>query len=46
MEWMIETFNTIIRGEEAYGEDPFLTSKLRTAFVRGLPGNDPKYLLW
>ena len=26
------------RGQETYGEDPFLTSKLGTAFVRGLQG--------
>ncbi|MCF3108195.1 glycoside hydrolase family 3 C-terminal domain-containing protein [Niabella sp. CC-SYL272] len=33
------------RGQETYGEDPFLTGKLGAAFVRGLQGNDPKYLL-
>jgi beta-glucosidase len=32
------------RGQETYGEDPYLTSKLGVAFVRGLQGNDPKYL--
>ncbi|MGF2414137.1 MAG: glycoside hydrolase family 3 N-terminal domain-containing protein, partial [Ferruginibacter sp.] len=32
------------RGQETYGEDPFLTAKLSGAFVRGLQGNDPKYL--
>ncbi len=32
------------RGQETYGEDPFLTAKLGAAFVRGLQGNDPKYL--
>lgn len=32
------------RGQETYGEDPFLTSKLGVAFVTGLQGNDPKYL--
>jgi beta-glucosidase len=31
------------RGQETFGEDPFLTGKLGTAFVRGLQGNDPKY---
>jgi beta-glucosidase len=31
------------RGQETYGEDPFLTGKLGTAFVRGLQGDDPKY---
>jgi len=31
------------RTEESYGEDPFLTGTLATAFVRGLQGNDPKY---
>ncbi len=33
------------RGQETYGEDPFLTAKLGAAFVRGLQGNDKKYLL-
>lgn len=32
------------RGQETYGEDPFLTSKIGVAFVKGLQGNDPKYL--
>ena len=32
------------RGQETYGEDPFLTSKLGLAFVTGLQGDDPKYL--
>jgi beta-glucosidase len=32
------------RGQETYGEDPFLTAKLGVAFVTGLQGNDPKYL--
>jgi beta-glucosidase len=32
------------RGQETYGEDPFLTSQLGVAFVRGLQGNNPKYL--
>lgn len=31
------------RGQETYGEDPFLTSRLGVAFVRGLQGDDPKY---
>jgi beta-glucosidase len=33
------------RGQETYGEDPFLTAKLGASFVRGLQGNDSKYLL-
>ncbi len=33
------------RGQETYGEDPFLTGNLGAAFVRGLQGDDPKYLL-
>ncbi len=33
------------RGQETYGEDPFLTSRLGVAFVRGLQGDDPHYLL-
>ena len=32
------------RGQETYGEDPFLTGKLGVAFVKGLQGDDPKYL--
>src|SRR5690606_9700742 len=32
------------RGQETYGEDPFLTARLGAAFVRGLQGDDPKYL--
>lgn len=32
------------RGQETYGEDPFLTAMLGRAFVRGLEGGDPKYL--
>ena len=32
------------RGQETYGEDPILTSKMGVAFVKGLQGNDPKYL--
>ena len=32
------------RGQETYGEDPFLTSRIAVAFVTGLQGDDPKYL--
>jgi beta-glucosidase len=32
------------RGQETWGEDPFLTGNLATAYVQGLQGNDPKYL--
>lgn len=32
------------RGQETYGEDPYLTKTLGKAFVTGLQGNDPKYL--
>jgi len=32
------------RGQETYGEDPFLTSRMGVAFVKGLQGNDPHYL--
>ncbi len=32
------------RGQETYGEDPYLTSRLGVAFVTGMQGNDPKYL--
>jgi beta-glucosidase len=32
------------RGQETYGEDPFLTGRLGVQFVKGLQGDDPKYL--
>jgi beta-glucosidase len=32
------------RGQETYGEDPYLTSRMGVAFVTGLQGNDPHYL--
>ncbi len=31
------------RGQETYGEDPFLTSRLGVAFVSGMQGSDPYY---
>jgi beta-glucosidase len=31
------------RGQETYGEDPFLTGQLGVQFIRGLQGDDPKY---
>ena len=32
------------RGQETYGEDPFLTGAIGTAFVKGMQGSDPRYL--
>ena len=32
------------RGQETYGEDPFLTARIGVAFVTGLQGDNPKYL--
>ncbi len=32
------------RGQETWGEDPFLTGEMAAEFVRGLQGDDPKYL--
>lgn len=32
------------RGQETWGEDPFLTGEMASAFVKGLQGEDPKYL--
>jgi beta-glucosidase len=32
------------RGQETYGEDPYLTARLGVQFVKGLQGNDPRYL--
>ena len=31
------------RGQETYGEDPFLTTRMGVAFVTGMQGDDPKY---
>ncbi len=32
------------RGQETYGEDPFLTGQIAVNFIKGLQGNDPNYL--
>ncbi len=32
------------RGQETYGEDPFLTGRLAVAFITGLQGDDPRYV--
>jgi len=32
------------RGQETYGEDPFLTSRMGVEFVKGLQGEDPRYV--
>jgi beta-glucosidase len=32
------------RGQETWGEDPFLTGEMASAFVKGLQGDHPKYL--
>jgi beta-glucosidase len=32
------------RGQETYGEDPYLTSRMGVTFVKGLQGDDPTYL--
>ncbi|WP_372650309.1 glycoside hydrolase family 3 C-terminal domain-containing protein [Draconibacterium sp.] len=32
------------RGQETYGEDPYLTARMGVAFVKGLQGDDPEYL--
>lgn len=32
------------RGQETYGEDPYLTARMAVAFVKGLQGDDPHYL--
>jgi beta-glucosidase len=32
------------RGQETYGEDPYLSGEMGLAFVRGLQGDDPRYL--
>lgn len=33
------------RGQETYGEDPFLTGEMGVQFVKGMQGDDPKYML-
>ncbi|MBY9017832.1 MAG: glycoside hydrolase family 3 C-terminal domain-containing protein [Candidatus Lokiarchaeota archaeon] len=32
------------RGQETYGEDPYLTSRMGVTFIKGLQGDHPKYL--
>ena len=32
------------RGQETYGEDPYLTARIAVNFIEGLQGDDPKYL--
>ena len=32
------------RGQETYGEDPFLAARMGVAFVKGMQGDDPRYL--
>src|SRR5579859_4436935 len=33
------------RGQETYGEDPFLSGTIGVAFIKGLQGDDPNYML-
>jgi beta-glucosidase len=32
------------RGQETYGEDPYLTTRMGVAFVKGMQGDNPRYL--
>lgn len=32
------------RGQETYGEDPFLTGTIGSAYIKGMQGNDPAHL--
>ena len=31
------------RGQETYGEDPYLTARMAVAFITGMQGDDPRY---
>ena len=31
------------RGQETFGEDPYLTGRIAVAFIKGMQGNDPHY---
>jgi beta-glucosidase len=31
------------RGQETYGEDPYLTARLAVQYIKGLQGDDPRY---
>ena len=33
------------RGQETYGEDPYLTSEIGIEYVKGIQGDDPNYML-
>jgi len=33
------------RGQETYGEDPYLTAEIGIEFVKGIQGHDPRYML-
>ena len=33
------------RGQETFGEDPYLTSEIGIEFVKGIQGDDPNYML-
>ncbi len=32
------------RGQETFGEDPYLTSRMGVAYIKGLQGDDPRYM--
>ena len=32
------------RGQETYGEDPYLTGRLAVSFIKGIQGDNPRYL--
>ena len=41
---MFGWFIAAVTVQETYGEDPYLSGELATAYVKGLQGNHPRYV--